>query len=107
MAQRRRSQIPHFDSYQDEAAFWETHSLAEFEDELEIVSDMRVKRPLKHELAVPLDAAALTKLISAGSESGLGPAALARKWILERLAETSTARPVTPPNQRSVKPRAR
>jgi hypothetical protein len=38
---RPKRRIPHFTSIAEEAAFWDTHSLADFEDEFEPVNDVR------------------------------------------------------------------
>lgn len=46
--------------YEQEALFWDSHSLAEFEDELEVV-EVQVERPLQHILGVRLDAPTIGK----------------------------------------------
>jgi len=90
MAERKR-RIPRFTSYEQEAAFWDSHSLAEFADELEVVENLRVARPLKHRLSVPLDASTLAELAAMGAQIGVHPSALARQWIIERLRQERDA----------------
>lgn len=40
-SKRSKSRIPHFKTIEEAVQFWDTHSLAEFEDELEEVTDVR------------------------------------------------------------------
>jgi hypothetical protein len=89
---RSLSAIPEFDSLEEEAAFWDTHSLAEFEDELEPV-EVEVVRPLVHvwEVAVEFDRATFDRLRAVAREQGLTTAELAKAWLLERLDATSAA----------------
>ena len=41
---RPKSRIPTFKTIEEAAEFWDTHSLADFEDELEEVADVRFVR---------------------------------------------------------------
>ena len=78
--------VPRFRNREEEAQFWETHSTTEFEDEFEEVK-VKVARPLKHILAVRLDARTIDRLAEVGRAKGLGPSTLARMWLLERLEQ--------------------
>ena len=49
-----KSKIPRFKNYEEEAEFWDTHSVGDFLDELEEV-ELKVKGPLKHAFLVSLD----------------------------------------------------
>ena len=90
---RQSSRIPTFSSIEEEAAFWDTHSIADFEDELTIITDVRfVKARPKKGLTVRLEPETLTALTERAREQGVDPAALARLWIVERLG----ARPTEP-----------
>ncbi|MCX6022449.1 MAG: hypothetical protein NTZ05_12110 [Chloroflexi bacterium] len=85
---KHRKVIPKFDTYEEEAAFWDTHSPFDFPEELVEDTEITVARPLIHLLAVQLDAATITKLGALGRWQGLsGAAALAEKWLRERLAQ--------------------
>src|SRR5713226_742462 len=86
MAVGKKSRIPRFASHGEEAAFWDTHSLAEFEDELEVVK-VKIARPLEHHLSIRLDAKVLTELASLSARVRVGPSTLARVWLMERLAQ--------------------
>ena len=80
--------IPDFKSIEEAAEFWDTHSLADFEDELEEVTDVRFVRPrLKKAITVRWEPETLAALTEQAREKGIGPATLARMWILERLKE--------------------
>ena len=84
-----RIRIPTFDTVEEEAAFWDTHDLTEFEDELEVVTDVRfVKAQPKKAITVRLPQHALDALIREARETGVAPSTLARMWILERLQAT-------------------
>src|SRR5258708_25261614 len=86
MTERKPSRIPHFKTREEEAQFWDTHSLADFADELKAV-DVKVERPLGHILGVRLDTKTIDALAAIGRKKGIGPSTLARIWIMERLSE--------------------
>ena len=58
-----KSKIPRFKNYEEEAEFWDTHSVADFLDELEEV-ELKVKGPLNHIFSVSLDGKSLTELLA-------------------------------------------
>ena len=80
--------IPKFKNYQEEAHFWDVHSIADFKDELRKV-DMKVKKPLKVTFSLRLDPKTIGKLDKVARKKGIGPATLARMWILEELNKPS------------------
>ena len=85
-----KSRIPTFRSIEEEAEFWDTHSSAEFEDELEEVADvMFVKAGPKKAMTVRLDEKSLAALTQQARAKGISPSTLVRMWILERLRSTS------------------
>ena len=87
MTEQKQSRLPCLRTGEEEAAFWDNHSLSEFEVELVAVKQRRVQRPLEHHLSVRLDASVLTELAAAAAELGVGPSTLARMWIMQRLAQ--------------------
>jgi predicted DNA binding CopG/RHH family protein len=93
-AQRRtKSRIPTFDTVEEEAAFWDTHELTEFEDELEVVTDVKfVKAKPKKAITVRLEPDMLRALTKEARERGIGPSTLARMWILEHLRREKNAK---------------
>jgi hypothetical protein len=77
------SHLPETDSISELAAFWQTHDLTDFEDELEEVSEPVFTRG--KQLAVrlsPADAAALHE--RAGKEH-MSEVDLISRWVHERL----------------------
>jgi predicted DNA binding CopG/RHH family protein len=89
---RAKNRIPRFKSVEEEAAFWDTHDLTEFEDELEVVTDVRfVKagaRGAKKAITVRLEEDTLEALTQAAREKGVGSSTLVRMWIREHLGKS-------------------
>ena len=81
---RKKSKIPRFKSYEEEANWWDTHDTTEFEDEFKPVK-LEFEKPLEHILGVRLDSKTLTQLTKLGSDIGIGPSTLVRMWVLEKL----------------------
>jgi len=82
-----KKHIPDFESYEEEADFWDTHDSTEFEWE---PVEVKVSRPLKVTFAIRLDPQTVEKLREVAASMGLGPTTLARMWILEKLHEYAT-----------------
>ena len=81
------SRIPEFASIEEEAAFWDTHSTADYEDKFRPVR-VRFAKNLSEGMTIRLDSETLRKVRSLAHEKGIGPTTLIRMWILERLKET-------------------
>jgi predicted DNA binding CopG/RHH family protein len=86
MAQTKKpkSRIPDFKNYEEEAKWWETHNLADYQDEFEIV-EAEFAKNLSHGLTIRLDPETLNKVRSLAKKKGIGPTTLIRMWILEDL----------------------
>ena len=78
--------IPEFGSREEEAAFWDTHDLADYWDEFKPVK-LRFAKNLSEGLHIRLDPETMTALRSEAQQKGIGPTTLARMWIRERLRE--------------------
>lgn len=78
------SKIPTFTSREEEAKFWETHSVSEFSEELKSVK-VHFAKNLSEGITIRFDQPALNKLREIAHHKGLGPTTLARMWILEHL----------------------
>jgi hypothetical protein len=77
------SKIPHTDSIEELARFWDQHDLAEFEDELEEVREPVFEREAVVKVHLPCkDAEALREL---AQSQGVNDADLVRQWVLERV----------------------
>ena len=90
---KKKSKIPVFKTYEEEAHFWDTHSITDFEDEtedVEIIFDL--KEPKKETIAVRLQKDRKDQLIKLAHQKGLNPSTLARVWIIEKLSESMLSR---------------
>jgi hypothetical protein len=85
------ARIPAFATVEEEAAFWDTHSTADYEHEFRPVRARFAKR-LSEGVTIRLDAETLEQLRTMAHERGIGPTTLIRMWVLERLKEKQPAR---------------
>src|SRR5947209_17166552 len=84
--QNTKGHIPTFKTIEEEAAFWDSHSIEEFADELTPVENVKfVKAQSKKVLTVRFDEEAFEELTREAREKGIGPSTLARMVILEHL----------------------
>lgn len=86
LKETRKSRVPKFKSYQEEAEFWNTHDTTDFEDEFEEVQ-VKAAKPLKITYTLRLDPDTVKELSQIAREKGIGPTTLARMWIVDRLKE--------------------
>ena len=83
---KTKSSIPTFQTVEEEAAFWDSHSSEEFTDELLPVENVKfVKAGSKKALTVRFDEDTFEELSREAQEKGIGPSTLARMVILEHL----------------------
>lgn len=82
--ERPQSRIPEFKSREEEAAWFDSHDLADYQDEFTTIK-VRFGKNLSEGLHIRLDPGSLTKLRETASLQGIGPTTLARMWIMERL----------------------
>ena len=87
----KSKRIPEFASIEEEAAFWDTHSTADYEHEFRPVRTRFAKR-LSSGVTIRLDPDTLKQLRTMAQEKGIGPTTLIRMWVLERLRDTVTHR---------------
>ena len=78
------SRIPPFANRQEEAEWFDTHDLADYQDEFKTVR-ARFSKNLSQGITIRLDADTLTQLRSQARRKGVGPTTLARMWILEHI----------------------
>jgi predicted DNA binding CopG/RHH family protein len=81
-----REPIPHFASVEEEAAFWDTHDMADYWEEARPVQ-VRFAKKLSEGLHIRLDSESLTALRTIAQEKGIGPTTLVRMWVMEHLRE--------------------
>ncbi len=81
---RKKSRIPRFKNREEEAKFWDTHSVADYWDEFKPIQ-VRFARNLSQVLPVRFDAETLDRLRKVAHKKGIGPTTLVRMWVVERL----------------------
>ena len=81
------SKIPKFKSDKEAAHFWDTHSLADFEEDLRPAKDIVFVKPDRQVVSLRLDRKIVRALKSYGAKRGLGYSALIRMWILEKFQQ--------------------
>ena len=79
--------IPKFKSEREEARFWKSHSITEFEDELTEVKNVHFPKPRKRLISLRIDDAMISALKKSASKKGVGYLTLIRIWIMERLSK--------------------
>jgi predicted DNA binding CopG/RHH family protein len=82
-----KSRIPEFKNHEEEAAWFETHDLADYQEEFRTVK-ARFSKNLSVGLNVRLDPESLEELRAVAHQKGVGPTTLARMWIKEHLNAT-------------------
>lgn len=81
--------IPAFNDIEEEAEFWDTHDLTQFDGvELQRV-EVNISPDLRDRITVRLEPADREQLARAARSMGVGPSTLARIWLKERLARES------------------
>jgi predicted DNA binding CopG/RHH family protein len=79
-----KKRLPEFASIEEEAAFWDTHSTADYEDEFKPVR-VRFAKKLSEGLTIRLDPDTLAKVRAEAQERGIGATTLIRMWVLEHV----------------------
>ncbi|MBI2443587.1 MAG: hypothetical protein HYV40_06830 [Candidatus Levybacteria bacterium] len=79
-----KSRIPEFSSLEEEARWFETHSIADYLEEFKPVK-VKFAKNLSEGVTIRLDEKTLGKLRSHAHKKGVGPTTLARMWIIENL----------------------
>jgi predicted DNA binding CopG/RHH family protein len=83
------SRIPEFGSRQAEAEWFDTHDMADYQDEFQTVKASFASN-LSENLNIRFDAESLASLRREAHARGIGPTTLARMWILEHLRGEGT-----------------
>lgn len=86
MRKRAKSRIPKFNSLEEEAHFWDTHDITDFEDEtedVEIVFDLH--KPKEETLVLRLQRGIKDRLEETARSKGVSVSSLARLWLTQRL----------------------
>ena len=82
---KKKSRIPEFNSYIEEANFWDNHSFMDFEDELKNVKVIvDLDEPKKETLILRLQTGFKKQLEQIAKRKGLNVSTLARMWLFEK-----------------------
>ena len=76
--------IPEFKSIQEEAEFWDSHSFADYWDELK-PSKVHFVRQLTEAITIRFDPETLQRLRYEANKKGIGAPSLIRMWIYEQI----------------------
>lgn len=83
---KKKSKIPKFRSYKEEAKFWDIHNVTDFEDETEDVDIVfELNKPRDETLILRLQKNIKNKLEKTARSKGLNVSTLARMWLIEKL----------------------
>ena len=85
---QKKRKLPDFDkmTYEEEAQWWDTHSLADYWDEFEVIK-ARFAENLTKWVNVRVDPATFSRLRAQARKRGVGATTLARMWIMEKLSQ--------------------
>lgn len=75
--------LPQTDSIQELTAFWDTHDLTDFEDELEEVTEPVFQR--ESAITLHLQSSEAEAVREMAKSKGIADADLIRQWVLERI----------------------
>ena len=99
----RSQRIPDTDSIEELARFWDTHDLADFEDQLEEVRTPVFVRGEEATFAIALKPKEVQALKRMARSEGVQEAMLVREWVREKLRGSFSNKP---PNK-ALQPSAR
>src|SRR3989344_7486248 len=78
--------IPAFNSYEEEASFWDSHSVTDFEDETKDVDIVfELDKPKKESLILRVNKDMKRKLEKVARSKKVSVSTLSRIWLTERL----------------------
>ena len=82
--------IPVTDSISEMAAFWSTHDLTDFENELEVVEEtVFAKRAVGQDLVLHLNPEEAVTVQEAARARGIDEATVVREWIREHASKAA------------------
>lgn len=83
---RKKSRIPKFKTLEEEAKFWDTHSITDFEDETQDVDIVfELSKPREETLILRVQKDLKEKLARVARKKGLNVSSLSRIWLMEKL----------------------
>ena len=79
-----KNAIPEFKNREEEAQWFDTHDMADYQDEFKTVKAQFAKN-LSEGITIRFDESTLHKIRKIAHAKGIGPTTLARMWILDQL----------------------
>ncbi len=80
--------IPAFTSYKEEANFWDTHSITDFQDQTEDVDIVfELNKPREETLVLRVQKNLKLAIEKIARRNALNPSALMRMWLTEKVNE--------------------
>ena len=86
MKKSKKSKIPRFRSFQEEAEFWDTHDSTEFLRRMK-PAKLQFPKPRKRLVSMRLPESGIIALKRVAARKGVGYLTLVRIWVIERLFE--------------------
>lgn len=78
--------IPSFKNYKEEATFWDTHSITDFEDETKDVDVVfELDQPREETLVIRMQKELKERMKKIARSRGLDVSTLARMWFMEKV----------------------
>lgn len=88
MKKKKNSKIPNFKTNEEEAKFWDTHSVVDFEDETEEVDIVfELAKPAEETLILRIQKTVKDKLAQIAKKKGISVSSLSRMWLMEKITE--------------------
>lgn len=85
-------ELPHFNGAEEEATFWETHSVADYWNQMEPV-EVKAERQRKKLISIRLDPVYLEQIKQVANRKGIPYQSLIQMWLVEKLAEQTPSAP--------------
>ncbi len=87
MKKNTKSKIPKFKSIEEEAEFWDTHSVTDFEDETEDVDIVvELEKPRTDTLVIRVQKNIKDKMEKVAKKKGINVSTLVRIWLSQKLS---------------------
>jgi len=84
----KNSKIPHTDSIEELARFWDTHDLTDFEDQLEEVGGPVFEQQSREALTIRLQREEIEAIKRIAESKGIEEVSLVKEWVLEKLHQS-------------------
>jgi hypothetical protein len=80
----KKVKIPDFKNIQEEADFWDTHSVAPYWNDWKPVK-VKVAKNLSSGITIRFDPSVLKQVRNQAQQKGIGPTTLIRMWVMEKV----------------------